>query len=204
MAGNKLRRWAETAAMAVCVVGIFGIISQGLQGQNYGSFTGSGSIGATGVTGSTGATGVTGATGSTGATGATGATGVTGSTGATGATGPTQHVISFSVDGQGAVPAVGDILVYPTAAFACTITRIDISGNPSGSITVDVWKRAGAIPTSAQKISASAPLTLSSAQLAQNGSISGWSTSVSSGDVFGFSIATVSAVTKVLGQIWCQ
>ena len=114
------------------------------------------------------------------------------------------HVINFGVDGGGAVIPTGDIGFYPTVAFACTITRIDIAADQSGSVTVDVWKAAGAIPTSSNKISASAPLTLSSAQIAQNGSRSGWSTSVSSGDVFGFSVATATTVTKIMGQVWCQ
>ena len=100
--------------------------------------------------------------------------------------------------------ATGDIKYYPTVDFSCTINRIDISSDQSGSLTVDVWKKAGAIPTSGDKISASAPLTLSSAQLAQNGSISGWTTSVTSGDVFGFSVASATTVTKAVGQIWCQ
>lgn len=114
------------------------------------------------------------------------------------------HSISFVIDGAGSVIATGDIKTYPTADFACTINRIDISADQSGSITVDVWKAAGAIPTSGDKISASAPLTLSSAQLAQNGSRTGWTTAVSVGDVFGFSVITVATVTRVVGQIWCQ
>lgn len=114
------------------------------------------------------------------------------------------HVITFSVDGAGTALATGDIKQYPTVAYSCTIYRIDISSDQTGSITVDVWKRAGAIPAAGNKISASAPLTLSSAQLAQNGSLTGWTTAVSSGDVFGFSIATAATVTKVTGQIWCR
>jgi hypothetical protein len=114
------------------------------------------------------------------------------------------HSISFVIDGGGSTILTGDAKVYPTADFACTINRWDISADQSGSITVDVWKRATAIPTSAQKISASAPLTLSTAQLAQNGSLTGWTTAVSVGDVFGFSVATVTTVTRVTGQIWCQ
>lgn len=115
-----------------------------------------------------------------------------------------QHSLSFTIDGGGSAIATGDARSYPTAAYACTINRIDISADQSGSITVDVWKAAGAIPTSGNKISASAPLTLSSAQLAQNGSLTGWTKTVSSGDVFGFNVATVSTVQRVTGQIWCQ
>jgi hypothetical protein len=114
------------------------------------------------------------------------------------------HSISFVIDGGGSTILTGDAKIYPTSDFACTINRIDISADQSGSITVDVWKAAGAIPTSGNKISASAPLTLSSAQLAQNGSRTGWTTAVSVGDVFGFSVATATTVTRVTGQIWCQ
>jgi hypothetical protein len=114
------------------------------------------------------------------------------------------HVISFSIDGGGSVIATGDAKIYPTADFSCTINRWDVSADQSGSITIDVWKAAGAIPTSGNKISASAPITLSTAQLAQNGSRTGWTSAVSVGDVFGFSVATVSTVTRVIGQVWCQ
>lgn len=115
------------------------------------------------------------------------------------------HSVTFVIQGaSGAAIATGDLGLFPTADFACTINRTDISADQSGSITVDIWKRAGAIPAGAQKISASAPVTLSSAQLNQNGSISGWSTTVSSGDVFGATVATASTVTKVTVQIWCQ
>lgn len=114
------------------------------------------------------------------------------------------HSVSFVIDGGGSVIGTGDAKVYITADFACTINRWDVSADQSGSVTVDVWKAAGAIPTSGNKISASAPITLSSAQLAQNGSRSGWTQAVSVGDVFGFNVATVATVTRVVGQIWCQ
>lgn len=114
------------------------------------------------------------------------------------------HVIAFGIDGGGSAITTGDLGVFPTAQFACTIYRTDVSADQSGSITVDIWKRAGAIPTSAQKISASAPVTLSAAQLNQNGSISGWTTGVSPGDIFGATVATSATVTKVTVQIWCK
>src|SRR5271166_2585236 len=91
------------------------------------------------------------------------------------------HSITFVLNGGGSTIATGNTNSYPPVDFACTIFRIDISGNPSGSLALDVWKAAGAIPTSANIISASAPITLSSSQLAQNGSLTGWSTSVSIG-----------------------
>jgi hypothetical protein len=115
-----------------------------------------------------------------------------------------QHVITFSIDGGGSAITTGDLAVFPVAAFACTINRVDVSADQSGSITVDIWNRSAAIPTAANKISASAPATLSSAQLSLNGSLTGWTTSVSSGSVFGATVATASTVQKVTVQIWCS
>lgn len=114
------------------------------------------------------------------------------------------HAINFVVDGGGAVVATGDTKTYLTVDYACTINKATISADQSGSVTVDVWKASAAIPTSANKISASAPVTLSSAQLNQNSPLTGWTTAVSVGDVFGFSVATSATVTRVMGQLWCQ
>lgn len=114
------------------------------------------------------------------------------------------HSIVFTINGNGSAIATGDLKVFPTADFSCTINRYDVSADQSGSITVDIWKAAGAIPTSGNKISASAPVTLSSAQLSQNGSRTGWTNAVSAGDVFGATVATAATVQNVTVQIWCQ
>lgn len=116
---------------------------------------------------------------------------------------PATHIITFSIDGGGTAISTGDLNVFPTAAFSCTISRVDVSGNPSGSIAVDIWKAAGAIPTSANKISASAPVTLSTAVLNQNASRAGWTTAVSSGDVFGATVSSATTIQKATVQITC-
>ncbi len=115
-----------------------------------------------------------------------------------------QHAIGFSIGDGVNVITTGDAGTYPSVAFSCTITQWDISAKQSGSITIDIWKKAAAIPTGSDKISASAPVTLSTAQLAQNGSRTSWSNTVTSGDVFGFSVATVTTLTHVDGVIYCQ
>jgi hypothetical protein len=115
------------------------------------------------------------------------------------------HAITFVIDGGGAVIATGDIKSYPSVNFACTINRADISADQAGDITVDVWKANAAIPVAGNKISAAAPITIPATnQLAQSGSLAGWTTAVAVNDVFGFSVATVHTVTRVTGQIWCR
>ena len=114
------------------------------------------------------------------------------------------HSITFVIDGGGSAITTGDIKVYPSAEFSCTINQATISADQSGSITVDIWKVNAAIPTSGNKISASAPVTLSASQLNQASSLAGWTLGVVANDVFGFNVATASTVTRVVGQLWCQ
>ena len=114
------------------------------------------------------------------------------------------HQIGFVIDGGGTAITTGDIGSYQPVDFACTIKRVDVTADRSGSIAVDVWKAAATIPTSGSKISATAPVTLASAQIALAGSLTGWTTAVSVGDVFGFSVASATAVQRVVGNLWCQ
>jgi hypothetical protein len=114
------------------------------------------------------------------------------------------HSISATIDGGGTAISTGAVGVFPSALFACTINTAQVSADQTGSITVDVWKTNAAIPTSANKISASAPVTLSSAQLNQASPLTGWTTAVASGDVFGFSVASAATVQRVTIQLWCQ
>jgi hypothetical protein len=117
---------------------------------------------------------------------------------------PQLHNITFVLDGGGSVIATGAINKFPPSDYACTINRIDVTGNPSGSFQADIWKAAGAIPTSGNKISASAPATLSSSPINLNGSLTGWTTGVSVGDVFGATVVSATTVTSVTVVIWCQ
>jgi hypothetical protein len=70
---------------------------------------------------------------------------------------------------------------------------------------VDIWKANNAIPNSGNKISASAPATLSSAQLNANSALTGWTKTVAVGDVFWASVATADGVlSQVSAAITCQ
>ena len=115
-----------------------------------------------------------------------------------------QRVVTVVIDGGGSTIATGDTKFYPSAKFGCTINQAMISADQTGSITVDVWKVNAAIPTGTNKISASAPVTLATAQLNQASSLTGWSLGVLPNDVFGFNVATATTVTRVTVQLWCQ
>ncbi len=105
--------------------------------------------------------------------------------------------------------STGDTGCYGAAGpYSGTINRVDILGNASSlatcSITVDVWKAAGAYPTSGNKISASAPATLSTAKVAASGSLSGWTTAVAAGDIFGATIASVTGCVYASMTVYFQ
>src|ERR1035441_2826275 len=81
--------------------------------------------------------------------------------------------LGLVVDGGGSTPTTGlkGFLIVP---YDCTITSWTVVGDQSGSASVDVWfvtaggppPVAANIPTVGNKISASAPVALSSAQSA--------------------------------------
>ena len=168
--------------------------------------TGAGGPGPTGPTGNTGMTGF-GATGPTGETGPSGGpTGPTGPSGVTGNTGPTGPAITmgleFVIDGGGSTISTG-VKGYVEIPFACTITEATLLADQSGSIVVDVWKctyaqfdAGGTHPVSGDKITASAPPTISSDTKSQDSTLSGWTTAVSAGDILAFNVNSASAVQR--------
>lgn len=158
----------------------------------------------TGPTGNTGPSpGSTGPTGPTGPTGNTGPTGPTGATGATGMTGPAQTLgIEIVIDNQAVAISTGIKLVVEVP-FACTITQAELLADQSGSIVVNIWKCTYAAfdppttPTSANKITASAPPTISSAKKSTDSTLTGWTTSIAAGDVLTINVDSCTTITRV-------
>lgn len=191
----------------------------GYTGPPGNSFTGptgdpSTVTGPTGFTGPTGATGAAssvtgptgpegGPTGPTGMTGPTGATGA-GSTGTTGPTGPSATVVglSFVIDGGGAQITTG-MKGYLHLPFAGTIVEAVLLGDQSGSIVVDIFKCTytafdpTTTPSSSDKITASAPPTISSAKKSKDSTLTGWTTAFSADDVLAFNVNSVTTIERV-------
>lgn len=114
--------------------------------------------------------------------------------------------ISFIIDGGGSAIStgvVGDLLV----PYACTISSASLLADQSGSIVVDVWKKAFATsspPTVANTITASALPTLSSAQSEQDTTLTGWTTAVSANDMLRFNVNSAATVTRVTLAMECD
>lgn len=169
--------------------------------------TGLSAVGTTGPTGPTGFTGfgATGATGNTGPNGGpTGPTGATGATGITGATGPSQTTgIEFVIDGGGSAIGAG-YKGYLEVPFNCTITENTLLADQSGSIVVNLYKctyanfdASATHPVVGDKITSSAPPTITAAVKSQDSTLSGWTTAMSQGDILAIHVDSASGVQRV-------
>ncbi|MCK4860195.1 MAG: hypothetical protein KAS87_06535 [Candidatus Omnitrophica bacterium] len=105
--------------------------------------------------------------------------------------------IVFVVDGGGSAISTGvkgDLRI----PFACTIQRVTMLGDQSGSIVIDIWKDSYANfpPTDADSITASAPPTISSATKSEDGTLTGWTKAISADDVLRYNIDSCTTITR--------
>jgi hypothetical protein len=111
---------------------------------------------------------------------------------------PRYAALEFVIDGAGSVPSTGQ-KGHLEVPFDCQIVQATLLADQTGSAVVEIWKDtyANFPPTVADKITASAPPTLSSAQKAQDLTLTGWSTQLSAGDVLAFNLNSASTVTRL-------
>lgn len=109
----------------------------------------------------------------------------------------------ITIDGGGSEITTG-VKGYISIPYACTIVGWYITGDPAGSIVVDVWKRAGVIPDNAYSIAGTERPALTGAAVNSDTNLTTWTTAVSAGDVVGFNVMSnvnckkISIVIKVL------
>lgn len=106
--------------------------------------------------------------------------------------------ITMNIDGGGSAITTG-LKGYVTVPYGMTITSWTLLADVSGSIVIDVWKDtyANYPPLVADTITASAKPTLSSAIKNTSSTLTGWTTTVTAGDVLAFNVDSASTVTKV-------
>jgi hypothetical protein len=106
--------------------------------------------------------------------------------------------VKVTFDGQGAALEVG-AKAYAPYLPAGTIVGWEMVADVSGSVVIDVWKRAysAGVPTVAHTITASAKPTLSSAQKNADTTLTGWTTSVSASDIVAFNVDSCTTITQV-------
>lgn len=114
------------------------------------------------------------------------------------------HSIEVAIDGGGAVLTTG-IKGYLEVPFDLTITQATLLADQSGSVVVDIFKcsyadfdASSTHPVSGDKITASAPPTISTATKSQDATLSGWTTDVEAGSILGFNINSATTIQRVM------
>jgi len=105
--------------------------------------------------------------------------------------------IGITIDGGGGVITTG-VKGDLSVPFDCTINSVELLADQSGSITIDIWKDTygNYPPTDADSITASAIPTISSAIKSQDGTLTGWTTAVSAGDILSFNVDSCTTITR--------
>lgn len=112
--------------------------------------------------------------------------------------GTTKRSIQIVIDGGGTEITdgiKGDFMM----PYAATISKVTALADQSGSIVVDVWNDtyANYPPTDADTITASAPITISSATKSQDSTLTGWDTALAAGDILRFNVDSCTTITRV-------
>ena len=105
------------------------------------------------------------------------------------------NVISTGVQGFISCPVAGTITKVRLLSSDAAVT--------SGSIVVDIWKDtyANYPPVVGDSITASAKPTITTATKSEDSTLTGWTTSVSAGDVFGFNVDSVTSLKRVTVEL---
>ncbi len=106
--------------------------------------------------------------------------------------------LNFVIDGGGSVLTTG-LKGFLEVPFNLTITGVTLMADQSGSAVIDIWKDtyANFPPTIADTITASAKPTLSSAQKSKDTTLTGWTTSVTAGDILAFNVDSATTVQRL-------
>lgn len=106
--------------------------------------------------------------------------------------------VQVVIDGSTQVITTG-VKLDVVIPFACTITGWTLLADQSGSIVVDIFKDtyANYPPVIGDKITASAPPTISTATKAQSSTLTGWTTSIAAGDVLRINVNSATTITRV-------
>lgn len=104
----------------------------------------------------------------------------------------------ITVDGGGSVIATGTYC-GKTVPYNATISNVTLIANATGSTVIDIWKIAAgsSLPTIANTITASALPTLSSAVTYSDSTLTGWTKTVTAGDIFCYNVNSATTVARV-------
>lgn len=106
--------------------------------------------------------------------------------------------ITIVIDGGGSAITTG-VKLDLEIPYACTINRVTMLADVSGSAVVDIWKDtyANYPPTVADTITASAKPTITTATKSQDSTLTGWTTSIAAGDTLRFNVDSAATITRL-------
>jgi len=106
--------------------------------------------------------------------------------------------IAFIIDGGSQAITVGE-KGHLEIPFNCSIKKVDMFANQTGSITVDIWKDtyANYPPTDADTITSATPPTITSSNKSSDSTLSGWTTSINAGDILAFNVDSCGSIQRV-------
>ena len=106
--------------------------------------------------------------------------------------------LTLTFDNGASVLPTGQANIFYTCPYDATITGWAITGSPSGSVAIDVWKAYQSIPTISNTISGGNYIILSSSQINGSNNLTGWNQSVRNGDIFEFNINSAATLTRAV------
>ena len=107
-------------------------------------------------------------------------------------------LVGTIIDGGGSAITTG-VKAYVTVPWACTITKVELFADQTGSIVIDIWKDtyANFPPLVADTITAAAKPTISSGVKDTDSTLTGWTTALAAGDVLAFNVDSVTDITRL-------
>jgi len=105
--------------------------------------------------------------------------------------------IEVIIDGGGSEITTG-VKADIEVPFNCTILQATALADQTGSIQVDIWKDtyANFPPDDADSITGTSPVSISSSNKSQDSTLSGWTTTISAGDILRFNVDSCSTITR--------
>jgi len=106
--------------------------------------------------------------------------------------------VTLVVDGGGEAILAGE-KGHLQIPFPCTILEAHAYADQSGSIVVDVWKDtyANFPPTDADSITSATPITITDGTKVKDVALTGWTTTISAGDVLSYNVDSCATITRV-------
>ena len=106
--------------------------------------------------------------------------------------------LGIVIDGAGSAITTG-IKADLEVPYDCTINEVRLLADQSGSAVVDIWKDSyvNFPPDNSDSITSAAPPTLTTATKSEDSTLTGWTTSLSEGDILRFNVDSASTVTRL-------